>query len=140
MQQQFDHEKLKVYQLAVAFVQWLQPILKKVPNYTAGPGQLDAASTSMPLNIAEGAGKFLAKDRRRHFDMARSSALVCSACLDVLIAKELLTEDDIADGMRMLLEIVSMLVEMIKSNSPDRPHEPESKEDAGQSRQEIGLA
>ena len=40
--------------------------------------QLDRASTSIPLNIAEGNGKYTLKDRCRFFDTAHGSALECA--------------------------------------------------------------
>ena len=83
--------------------------------------QLDRASTSIPLNIAEGNGKFTAPDRCRFFDIARGSALECAACLDVLVAKKLIEQAD--SGKAMLVKIVSMLVGLIRSTSPHRIHE-----------------
>lgn len=53
--------------------------------------QLDRASTSIPLNIAEGNGKYTPKDRCRFFDIARGSAFECAAVLDVLTAKAILS-------------------------------------------------
>ncbi|MGD8307235.1 MAG: four helix bundle protein, partial [Ignavibacteria bacterium] len=84
--------------------------------------QLDRASTSIPLNIAEGNGKFTSKDRCRYFDIARGSALECAACIDVLFRKDCLSEELASYGKEQLKVIVSMLVGLIKSNS-DRLHE-----------------
>ena len=50
----FDHEKLAVYQRSLKFVTWLTEILERVPPKLSAHGQLDRASTSIPLNIAEG--------------------------------------------------------------------------------------
>ena len=57
--------------------------------------QLDRASTSIPLNIAEGNGKYAPKDRCRFFDIAHGSALECAAGLDILVAKAKLTPEQI---------------------------------------------
>ncbi|PYL76822.1 MAG: hypothetical protein DMF27_07430 [Verrucomicrobia bacterium] len=65
-----DHEKLDVYQQS-------------------------RASTSIPLNIAEGNGRFTSADRCHFFDNARGFALECAACLDVMIAKQFVERDDI---------------------------------------------
>jgi four helix bundle protein len=48
--------------------------------------QLDRASSSIALNIAEVNGKYTPKDRCRFFDMAHGSALECAAGLDILVA------------------------------------------------------
>jgi len=71
----FDHEKLDVYQEAIRFVSWTDELLAKVPKSLAVHNQLDRASTSVPLNIAEGNGKYTAADRCRFFDIARGFAL-----------------------------------------------------------------
>jgi len=119
----FDHEKLRVYQEAIRFVNWANGILEEVPKGWAVHSQLDRASTSIPLNIAEGNGKFTVADRCRFFDTARGSALECAACLDVLVAKNKMGAADIAQGRESLLLIVSMLVGLIKATSPSRVHE-----------------
>ena len=83
----FDHEKLIAYQRSVQFVAWSSPLLEKLPARLAVADQLDRASTSIPLNVAEGNAKYTVPDRCRYFDTARGSALECAACLDVLVAK-----------------------------------------------------
>jgi four helix bundle protein len=118
-----DHKKLTVYQEAIAFVVWVESIVPKLPKKLAVTDQLDRASTSIPLNIAEGNGKFTGPDRCRFFDIARGSALESAACLDVLVARKVLTANDIASGKARLVKIVSMLVGLIRSNSANRVHE-----------------
>jgi four helix bundle protein len=117
----FDHEKLNVYQEAIGFVAWADGILESLPKTLAVHSQLDRASTSIPLNIDEGNGKYTAPDRCRFFDIARGSALECAACLDVLVAKKRLA--DAQQGKEMLIRVVSMLVGLIRSTSTDRLHE-----------------
>ncbi len=89
---QFDHEKLKVYQSAIKFVAWSTELLVQIPTKAAIKDQLNRASASVPLNIAEENGKFAIKDRCRFLDFARGSALECAARLDVIVAKKLLPE------------------------------------------------
>jgi len=117
---QFDHEKLVVYQRSLAFVAWADELLASLPKALAAHKQLDRASTSIPLNIAEGNGKHTPTDRCRFFDIARGSALESAACLDVLVAKKRLEPAAAADGKGILVEIVSMVVGLIRSNSEDR--------------------
>ncbi len=123
MKRQFDHETLHVYQQSLAFIRWVTPVLDKLPKSLAVWSQLDRASTSVPLNIAEGNGKFTPPDRCKYFDIARGSSLESAAALDVLVAKGLLTEPEIVPGKEILLGVVSMLVGLIRSNSPNRLHE-----------------
>ncbi len=118
--QNFDHEKLNVYKLAIRFVAWSSSLLEEVPKSSAVHNQLERASTSTALNIAEGNGKYRATDRCRYFDIARGSALECAACLDVLVAKGLICQELVDPGKKMLAEIVSMIVGLIRSNSDQR--------------------
>jgi four helix bundle protein len=111
----FDHEKLKVYQGSLQFVTWGTELLSKLQSKAAVKDQLDRASTSIALNIAEGNGKFAIKDRCRFLDFARGSALECAACLDVLVAKKLSDESAVRPGKEQLFEIVSMLMGLIRS-------------------------
>src|SRR5712692_4696909 len=113
----FDHEKLEVYQEAIAFVAWLSAILENAVRVGEVKDQLDRASTSVPLNIAEGNGKYAPKDRCRFFDIAHGSALECASGLDVLVAKGKLTLDQIRPGKERLQKIVRMLMGLIKRNS-----------------------
>ena len=113
----FDHEKLKVYQSAINFITWSTDLLMEINAKAAVKDQLDRASTSVPLNVAEGNGKFAIRDRCRFLDIARGSALECAACLDVLVAKRLLQAETIRSGKEQLLEIVSMLIGLANSLS-----------------------
>jgi four helix bundle protein len=98
MRVEFDHEKLRVYKQAIEFVVWCNGLLEKIPKKYAVYDQLDRASTSIALNIAEGNGKFSKKDRCRFFDIARSSALESAACLDVAVTKGHFSVEEIEEG------------------------------------------
>ena len=118
-----DHKKLEVYQTSLEFITGTLPLLEAIPANASVRNQLDRASTSIPLNIAEGNGKFTSADRCRFFDNARGSALECSACLDVTVAKRIAKRADIAAGKAMLVEMVNMLFGLIRANSDIRVFE-----------------
>src|SRR4051812_4886026 len=115
MRPSFDHEKLKVYQSSIQFITWSTDLLVQVTAKAAVKDQLDRASTSVALNIAEGNGKFAIRDRCRFLDFARGSALECAACLDVLVAKRLVHPNVVYAGKQGLLEVVSMLIGLANS-------------------------
>jgi four helix bundle protein len=123
MDRRFDHEKLEVYQASLSFIVWLEPLLQKLPKSLSVMDQLDRASTSIALNMAEGNGKFTGADRCRFLDIARGSALESAAALDVLRAKGRCSEAEVLLGKARLWSIVSMLVALIKANSDYRLHE-----------------
>lgn len=116
----FAHEKLAAYQQSLDFVRWSEPVLEKLARSAAVHGQLDRARTSMPLNIAEGNGKFTAADKCRFFDIAHGSALECAACLDLLLIKQLLSEPEMDAGKAILSRIVGLLIGLIESKMPGR--------------------
>ncbi len=119
----FDHEKLDAYKKALAFAEWAEPVLERLPKSVAVQNQLDRARTSIVLNIPEGNGRFTPADRCKFFDIARGSALECAGCLDLIFIKKLLSEEELDSGKMLLKDIVSLLVGLIRSNSPDRLHE-----------------
>jgi four helix bundle protein len=110
---QFDHERLNVYKQALAFVAWVGPLIEELPGKIAARDQLDRASTSIVLNLAEGNGKRSHPERCRYFDIARGSTFECAACLNVLVARQKLREDTAFQGKAILIEVVSMTAGLI---------------------------
>ena len=114
MKTYFDHEKLDVYQEAIAFCGWIGELLSQISAKAAAKDHLDRASTSLPLNIAQGNGKFSTVDRARFLEIARGSALECAACLDVLAVRKLVAAERILPAKERLVRIVNMLMGMLK--------------------------
>ena len=120
----FSHEKLVVYQRSLEFTEFVNQIITSRTNTISAFEQLDRASSSIPLNIAEGTGKYTGKDKCKYYDIARGSALESAACLDVLLKRKIISDKVVEDGKKLLMEIVSMLIGLIKSSS-DRVYEDE---------------
>lgn len=110
----FDHEKLKVYQKSLEYVEWIFGILDKIKSRSNIIDQIERASESILLNIAEGNGKYSGKDKCRYFDISRGSSLECAACLDILFKKKLIDGETKISGKLQLKEIVSMLMGLLK--------------------------
>ena len=124
----FNHEKLEVYCEAIAFVAWLSALLEATARTGDVKDQLDRASASIPLNIAEGNGKYAPKDRCRFFDIAHGSALECAAALDVIVAKGKASPEQVRPGKERLQRIVRLRMGLIKRNSARDYDSVESKE------------
>ena len=75
--------------------------------------QLRRAALSVPLNIAEGSGKF-SRDAVRFYTIARGSALECAAILDALEVMAVFDEANLKQPRDLLERIVSMLTGLIK--------------------------
>ena len=117
MEKRFSHENLKVYNRSLEFVEFVDKILSKLKDNLNVYDQFDRSSTSIPLNIAEGTGKYTPKDKNRFYDIARGSAVESAACLDVLFKRNKIDLNENRNGKEILFEIVSMFIGLIKSNS-----------------------
>ena len=111
----FDHEKLDVYRLSIAYVAFSYRIAKTLAgiNRPARDQWLRAAQ-SIPLNIAEGNGKQSLKDKNRFFEIARGSALECASIDDVLAVCDAIDAKANRGGKSDLKRIVSMLTRLIQ--------------------------
>ena len=111
-----DHERLDVYHLALDFLVLANRVIEKLPRGRSHLcDQLMRASTSIVLNLAEGAGKHSKADKRRYYLTARGSATESAALLDVLIHLSLLDEAGHEAGKQMLVRIVSMLIKLAQN-------------------------
>ena len=115
---QFDHEKLDVYELQLRFIAWLADLFEELhaakPRRVAETlDQLDRASLSVLLNIAEGNGRRPSQQRVRFLDDARGSVTECAACLDALIAKRAVDAARVAGGKALLIRVISILTKLV---------------------------
>lgn len=105
-----SHENLSVYKSAIEFVAWTQPLIERIPVKVSAIDQLERASTSIALNIAEANAKSSDEDRVRFWQIAQGVAFECGACLDVLVARSVCSPDEIQEGKEMIESIVSMIM------------------------------
>jgi four helix bundle protein len=66
-----SHEKLIVYQRSLDFLEFVHKVIVFETNRINAIDQLDRVATFIPLNIAEGTGKYTGKDKCRFYDIAR---------------------------------------------------------------------
>ena len=106
----FGYQKLDVYQCSMEFLAAASQLNDSLPKGFAHLGdQLRRASLSVPLNIAEGSGKCSLLERRRFFEIARGSALECSAIIDCAKALNLADPSLLEAHRSLVLRIVQML-------------------------------
>jgi four helix bundle protein len=111
-----DHEKLDVYHLALDFLVLANGIIEALPRGRSHlADQFTRASTSVVLNIAEGAGKLSKPDKRRYYMTARGSATESAALLDGCLRLNLLDEALHGKGKDMIVRIVSMLIRLAQA-------------------------
>ena len=113
----FDVQRLDCYQLALEF-QALAVTLLPRRGYAALRSQLERASISIPLNIAEGAGRVSREEKAHFFSIARGSASECAAILDILLSRGLATPSRERHARGLLLRIVQMLSRLTLAPDP----------------------
>ena len=107
-----DAEKLDCYRIALEF----QAIaVQLVPKRGCSElrDQLDRASISIVLNIAEGCGRRSPADKARFYSMARGSATECAAIVDLLAVRGLVDERLRKRARALLVRVVQMLTRLV---------------------------
>ena len=106
-------KRLDVYQFSIKFLALAYDIIASLPRGQAKlADQFRRASTSIPLNIAEAAGKVSPAEAAHHFAIARGSAMECSAILDVIRTTRMTPGSQMEEGDEILTRIVAMLTKL----------------------------
>lgn len=103
-----DHERLDCYRAAIEFAAMV-PALTRAGR-PAMRDQLERASSSIALTLAEGCARRTRRDRHHFFSIAQGSAMECAAALDILRALGQVSQADAAAAKRKITRIVQMLV------------------------------
>jgi four helix bundle protein len=106
-----DAEKLDAYRVALEF-QALAGQLVPKRGCSELRDQLERASISIVLNIAEGCGRTSPADKARFYAMARGSATESAAVLDVLWCRGLVDARLRTRARSLLVRIVQMLTRL----------------------------
>jgi four helix bundle protein len=80
-----NHQKLDIYGVSRLFVCECYKLTKHLPNEEKFGmiAQIRRAALSVHLNIAEGASRKSAQERKRYFEIARGSVIEIDAALDI---------------------------------------------------------
>lgn len=110
-----DYENLDVYRCAMEFLEVALDVVASIPRGESElRSQLKRASTSIPLNIAEGYGKPTAADRARYHAIARGSAMECGAVFDVCTVSKFISAETAKRGKVLIVRLVAMLTRMCR--------------------------
>ena len=113
----FPYETLDVYKKSLKFVASIESLvssLKGKASYNLRD-QLSRASLSVPLNIAEGYGRWNLKERIQFGRISRGSAFECAAVLQVLYEMDLTTEAQFMELYMRIEEVAKMLTGWVRS-------------------------
>ena len=110
----FIFEKLDVYRKSVDFAEEICELTK---SFTKGnyylADQINRASLSIPLNIAEGNGRYHKADKINFFRIARGSAFECVPILEICKRKKLITDNRNKELKEEIEDICKMLSGLI---------------------------
>lgn len=110
MTELLSHEKLDVYRYAIEFLAHASQIVDRLPRgYGTLADQLRRASLSIPLNIAEGAGKQSPPDKKRFYAIARGSTLECGAIIDCCLTLGVISQEIFATTKPIIVRVAAML-------------------------------
>lgn len=112
----FMFEKLEVYQRAVSLSEKITCLTKSFParGFYHLVDQLRRASLSISLNIAEGNGRWHAKERKNFFWIARGSIFECVPLVELCRLEKLIPEDTCVGLKEELEALAKMITALIK--------------------------
>ena len=103
----FPHESMPVYQRALDFAKWCEPLLERTPKQSAMHTQLDSGRVTVLVKTAVGAAQ-VAPDGRM-FEAAQAAAIECAACLDLMFNKRVLSREELQRGKESLQQLMGVL-------------------------------
>jgi four helix bundle protein len=114
----FGFENLEVWNKAVDFAVKVLDVMDERVSKIHHPRliqQIEASSTSIGMNIAEGKGRFSKKEFIHHLYISRGSLYETITLLEIMKRKEWVTDEEFSGLARDGFEIASMLKGLINS-------------------------
>jgi four helix bundle protein len=106
----FDFDKLDCYQLAKQFNALVPRLIQR--GHRELRDQLTRAALSIPLNIAESAGRVAPGEKAHFIAIARGSAMECAAIVDVLVSGGIAPLGLCREARVLLIRITQMLTKL----------------------------
>ena len=112
------HTKLDVYEVTRKLLVACYKVVQKFPpgeqfNLTF---QVKKAALSVLLNYSEGASRTSARERKRFFEVARSSSAEIDTAFDAAFDLKYVTIEDLAEAGTLLVRVFQMLSRLIQRN------------------------
>lgn len=117
MAEQFSFEKLDVYQRALSFSKKVLMITKEIKGQYSWSDQINRAATSITLNLAEGAGRWHAKDKTNFYFISRGSAFECVPLIELGFELGLIAEaqkNEMRDDLQAVCQMLTKLIQSLK--------------------------
>lgn len=116
-----SHKNLDVYKIAMEVVKEVYNTTKKFPfeERYALTSQLRRASVSVCSNIAEGSSRRTKQEKRRFFEISRSSLVEIDTQLEISMVIEYLQKNQIVELEKYLERVFMMLTKLIDKLDED---------------------
>jgi four helix bundle protein len=111
-----NHKNLKVYQKSIELVSDIYALTQKFPSHEKFglTSQLRRSAISIPSNIAEGASRKTEKERKRFYEISRSSLVELDTQIGISISLGYLNNNQITKLEKLANEVFAMLSAMSK--------------------------
>ncbi len=112
-----NHKKLKAWQLAILLYKEILLLVRKLPKEEQFNliSQIKRAALSVSNNIAEGAARKSAVERKRFYEVARSSDVEVDNCFEVILSSLYLEKSEIRIAEDLVEQIFKLLSAMIEN-------------------------
>ncbi len=143
----FQFQKLRAFDAAADAATEVNRLTRRIPvAHRALRDQVTRASTSVALNIAEGADEFRIGEKVRFYRMARRSAAETAGALTLLVRFGVFTPTETDRALTLLNQTAALLTSMMarveqrpaaitpvptRPDGPDGPHGPDGPPLAG---------
>ncbi|MBX2989117.1 MAG: four helix bundle protein [Bdellovibrionaceae bacterium] len=114
----FPFENLQVYQLSLDWAEQVEQLCRRSQDELTHSfkDQFQRASLSIPLNIAEGNGRWHSAEKRQFFWIARGSVFECVPLLELLKRKKQITHEELEKAPDQLDHLGRMLTNLVKAH------------------------
>ncbi len=115
--EKFNFEDLSVYQKSLIMAVDLCTIASDFPvKFSRVRDQIVGAAISVPLNIAEGSGRFSSKDKNNFYKIARSSVFELIPIFEICFKLDIIDSTEFNKLKLQSIEISKMISGLIKSS------------------------
>jgi four helix bundle protein len=116
---ELSHKKLIAWQKAIQLLPLIYQVCSKLPkeeNYNI-ISQMKRAGLSVSNNLAEGASRKTKPDKKRFFEISRSSVVEIDNCIIASLVLSNLTEKDVIQINNAIVELFKLISGLIDSNN-----------------------
>ena len=114
---QFAFENLDVYKRALSFSKKILTLTKEIKGQYSWCDQLNRAATSITLNLAEGSGRWHAKDKANFYFISRGSAFECVPLIELGFELGLIVEiqkTELRDDLQAVCQMLTKLIQRMR--------------------------